>query len=572
MASTSRVIPHPGERRFEGGSEGTGMAEALRPARLRQSRSLARARTAASEEPFRALLIIATTVLAAALALGAGAPGLIAVIEDKPIALAEFIVVACALALTPVEVYGRGSFTFAGAGLLATAFVLGVGAAIVTAAIVALVILIRSKGRVHRAAFNAGALALAASAGGIVFALLTTESSTGWAQLAAALVAGAAFLIVNIALICTAMGASEQIDPRVIWRERFAWLTPYYLASGALGLALAVAYERMGITGLAAFALPPAFMMLSIRQYLDRTKASVEEVRRANADLSDLLQVATGLAAHAHDAQALKQFSEDTLTSLAGARVHIDEEPSNGGQPLVAGGNTVAWLRTESTPAHAERWDRMRGAVASNLATALESALLVERVRKSSRDLVAALSKSMEAKDYYTGGHTERVAAISVALAERLGFQGEELEAIELGALVHDIGKVGVPETILNKPGPLDPEEWEVMKRHPVISDYILAEVDVHPFVRQAARSSHERIDGRGYPAGLSGEDIPMPARIVLLADAWDALTTDRPYRTRRSASEAVAEIRDNVGTQFCPVAFRALEDLYVARLDILQD
>jgi HD-GYP domain-containing protein (c-di-GMP phosphodiesterase class II) len=214
----------------------------------------------------------------------------------------------------------------------------------------------------------------------------------------------------------------------------------------------------------------------------------------------------------------------------------------------------------------------MRGAVASNLATALESALLVERVRKSSRDLVAALSKSMEAKDYYTGGHTERVAAISVALAERLGFQGEELEAIELGALVHDVGKVGVPEGILNKPGPLDPEEWEVMKRHPVISDYILAEVDVHPFVRHAARSSHERLDGRGYPAGLSGDDIPMAARIVLLADAWDALTTDRPYRPRRSATEALTEIRDNVGTQFCPVAFRALECLYVERLDILQD
>jgi HD-GYP domain-containing protein (c-di-GMP phosphodiesterase class II) len=572
MTSSPPVIPHRGERGFERGSEGTRMAEALRPARFQESKGLAWARTAVSVEPFRALLLIAATVLSAVLALGAAAPGLLDVVAHRPLALAEFIFVACALAAKPVEVYGRGSFTFAGAGLLATAFVLGAGAAIVTAAFVALVILVRSKGRVHRAAFNAGALALAASAGGGVFAVLTTESSTGWTQLAAALVAGATFLIVNIALICTAMGASEQVDPRVIWRERFAWLTPYYLASGALGLAVAVAYERMGIAGLAAFALPPAFMMLSIRQYLDRTRASVEEVRRANAELSDLLRVATGLAAHAHDVQALRQFSEETLTALAGARVHIDEKPVDGGQPLVAGGTTVAWLRTDSTPAHAERWDRIRGAVASNLATALESALLVERVRKSSRDLVAALSKSMEAKDYYTGGHIERVAAVSVALAERLGYQGEELEAIELGALVHDIGKVGVPEVILNKPGPLDPEEWEVMKRHPVISDYILAEVDVHPFVRQAARSSHERLDGRGYPAGLSGDDIPMPARIILLADAWDALTTDRPYRARRSAAEALAEIRNNVGTQFCPVAFRALEQLYDERLEILQD
>jgi HD-GYP domain-containing protein (c-di-GMP phosphodiesterase class II) len=547
------------------------MAEALRHAELRPGKSLERARTAASVEPVRAMLVITLTVLAAAIALGVAAPGLVEIVEHRPLALAEFILVACALAATPVEVYGRGSFTFAGAGLLATSFVLGAGAAIVGAAFVALVVLVRSKGLVHRAVFNAGALALAASAGGGIFALLTSNSSSGWAQLAAALVAGAAFLIVNIALICTAMGASEQLDPRVVWRERFAWLTPYYLASGALGLAVAVAYERMGVAGLAAFALPPAFMMLSIRQYLDRTKISVEEVRRANADLSDLLQVATGLAAHAHDTHSLRQFAEETLTALAGTGVHVDDGPVDGGLPLIAGGTTVAWLRTDSTPAHEERWARMRGAVASNLATALESALLVERLRKSSRDLIAALSRSMEAKDYYTGGHTERVAAISVALAKRLGFQGEELEAIELGALVHDIGKVGVPEVILNKPGPLDPEEWEIMKRHPVISEYILADVDVHPFVRQAARSSHERLDGYGYPAGLSGDDIPMPARIVLLADAWDALTSDRPYRPRRPAAEALDEIRANVGTQFCPVAFAALEQLYSERPDVLE-
>jgi HD-GYP domain-containing protein (c-di-GMP phosphodiesterase class II) len=540
-------------------SEGTKMAEALRrPRLLLTGRGLKRTRAAAAGEPFQAWLVIAATALASVLALGGGAPGLLRVLEQRPLALVEFALVACALAATPVEVYGRGSFTFAGAGLLATAFVLGTGAAIVASFCVALVILARSKGLLHRAAFNAGALALASATGGQVFALGGDA-------------AGAGFLVVNIALICAAMGASERLDPRVIWRERFAWLTPYYLASGALGLAVAVGYERMGVAGLAAFALPPAFMMLSIRQYLDRTRASVEEVRRANAELSDLLQVATGLAARAHDSRALKQFSEDMLTTLAGAPVHVHEEPVHGAQPLVAGGRTVAWLRTDSPPAYAERWDRIRDAVASNLATALESALLVERLRTSSRDLVAALSRSMEAKDYYTGGHTERVAAISVALAERLGFEDDELEAIELGALVHDIGKVGVPEVILNKPGPLDPQEWEIMKRHPVISDYILADVDVHPFVRQAARSSHERLDGRGYPAGLSGNDIPLPARIVFLADAWDAITTDRPYRSRRSAHEALDEIRKNVGSQFCPVVFRALEELYAERLEILQ-
>ena len=116
----------------------------------------------------------------------------------------------------------------------------------------------------------------------------------------------------------------------------------------------------------------------------------------------------------------------------------------------------------------------------------------------------------MEAKDYYTGGHTERVSSIAVALAKRLGYAGADLDAIEIGALLHDIGKIGIPESILHKPGPLDDDEWVVMKRHPVISEFILSEVDLSPIVLQIARHSHERIDGKGYPDGLTGDEIPL--------------------------------------------------------------
>jgi putative nucleotidyltransferase with HDIG domain len=186
-----------------------------------------------------------------------------------------------------------------------------------------------------------------------------------------------------------------------------------------------------------------------------------------------------------------------------------------------------------------------------------------EHVRKVHRDMIAALSRSMEAKDFYTGGHTERVAELAVALARRLGYSGDELEAIEIGALLHDIGKIGIPERILNKPAPLDAEEWAIMHRHPIISEQILAEVDLHPIVRQIARSSHERIDGGGYPDGLAGEQVPMPARITLAADAFDALTTDRPYRPARSPEVALEELRANAGTQFCPRVIEALEDIW---------
>jgi HD-GYP domain-containing protein (c-di-GMP phosphodiesterase class II) len=192
------------------------------------------------------------------------------------------------------------------------------------------------------------------------------------------------------------------------------------------------------------------------------------------------------------------------------------------------------------------------------------------RLRRAHRDTIAALSRSMEAKDLYTGGHTGRVAAVSVALAQHLGYDGDALEAIEIGALQHDIGKIGIPEQILRKQGPLDEEEWTIMRTHPLVSDFILAELDLDPIVRECARSSHERIDGHGYPDKLSGEEIPLPARIVFVADAFDAITSDRPYRQGRSIAAALAEIEDNAGTQFCTEVAAALREIWQTRPDVL--
>jgi hypothetical protein len=192
------------------------------------------------------------------------------------------------------------------------------------------------------------------------------------------------------------------------------------------------------------------------------------------------------------------------------------------------------------------------------------------RLRRAHRDTIAALSRSMEAKDLYTGGHTGRVAALSVALAERLGYDGHALEAIEIGALLHDIGKIGIPEQILHKQGPLDEDEWAIMKTHPLVSDFILAELNLDPIVRECARSSHERIDGQGYPDELNGEEIPLPARIVFVADAFDAITSDRPYRHGTSITAALAEIEDHAGTQFCTQVVAALRELSQSRPGVL--
>jgi len=514
-------------------------------------------------EPRGVLAIIGGAIVSSVLVFGATSPAFASTLATRPLDLIEFCLVAVALAWTPVQIYGRGSFTFAGAGLLATSFALGIGAGMVAAFLVATVILVRSGGLAHRAAFNAATLALSSAAGGGLFALASSADAAGHRKLFAAVCAGAAFYVVNIALLSVAMGVSERISPLSVWKERFRWLAPYYLASGALAFAVALAFERLGVGGLAAFAVPPAFMMLSTTQYLERTRASVEEVRRTNGDLADLLRVTSGLAPRAHDLRAIADFAERELRAITGGTVELSTEQLVGAVPLEAGGNTVAWLRLQAVGEGAERWDRIKDALLPSLATTLESAALIERVIRGNKDLVAALSRSLEAKDFYTGGHTERVAEIAVAIGSRLGFGGSDLEAIEIGALVHDVGKVGVPEAILNKPGPLDESEWEVMRRHPLISDFILKDVDLHPFVRQAARWSHERIDGTGYPDRLAGDAIPMPARIVLVADAWDSLTSDRPYRPRRTASQALAEIRRNVGTQFCPTVFSALEAEY---------
>ena len=176
---------------------------------------------------------------------------------------------------------------------------------------------------------------------------------------------------------------------------------------------------------------------------------------------------------------------------------------------------------------------------------------------------MSAAETPSAASERYAGTHPVRVARIATALAGRFGYEGVEIAAIEVGALLHDIGKAAIPETILLKPGPLDDDEWLIMRAHPVVSDSLLANVELHPIVREIARWSHERLDGAGYPDGLADPAIPLPARIVAVADAFDALTTDRAYRTGRSTAHALAELRANAGSQFCPRVVAALEALY---------
>jgi putative nucleotidyltransferase with HDIG domain len=164
------------------------------------------------------------------------------------------------------------------------------------------------------------------------------------------------------------------------------------------------------------------------------------------------------------------------------------------------------------------------------------------------------LGDVVEADDSYTGGHCRGVVRLAIDVAVEMGLDADQQRAVEFGALLHDIGKVAVPKEIVNKPGKLSAREWAIIKTHTVEGQKMLERIGgFMGEVGQIVRSHHERWDGGGYPDGLSGEDIPIAARIVSACDSFNAMTTTRSYRKAMSRSAAVAELNDNAGTQFDP-------------------
>ena len=166
---------------------------------------------------------------------------------------------------------------------------------------------------------------------------------------------------------------------------------------------------------------------------------------------------------------------------------------------------------------------------------------------ESAETVLSSLALSIEAKDPYTEGHCDRLSKYSVALAERLNLPEELRVALRRAGTVHDIGKVAVPEHILLKPGPLTPEEWIVMKQHPLVGERICVPLKSFRHVLPVIRSHHEKLDGSGYPDGLRGGEIPLTARVLQTVDIYDALTTSRPYRKALSPQEAFTLIRKEV-------------------------
>jgi putative nucleotidyltransferase with HDIG domain len=426
-------------------------------------------------------LFIGGVALAVYGTLGAGA------LDWKALFLLAFLAVVSER--LDLSVYGESRVSLAVVPIFASLVLFGLPGLALVVPVAVIASAVGTKRPAYKTAFNFGVLMVAAGLSAASFqAFGNIADELIWPQvIGPALLAAGVNFAANSVLVAAAIALSSRTGIHGVWTEHFRWLWPHYLVLGLLGLAIASAYNALGIWGILFFLAPPAMMQVSLKQYLDRTTKGVLELRAAHHDLQT---------------------------------------------------------------AHGRVTDAM-----SSLRSAYDGTL---------RSLVAAL----DARDSETGGHSERVADLTAAIAEEMGISrdSEAGRFIQWGALLHDVGKIAVPDHILRKPGSLSDEEWETMRTHPHAGFQIVRNVGFLAPAAQIVLAHHERFDGRGYPHGLAGEEIPLGSRIFMIADTFDAITSERPYKAARAPEEALAEILRHSGSQFDPDAVQAFLSVYQRR------
>jgi len=210
---------------------------------------------------------------------------------------------------------------------------------------------------------------------------------------------------------------------------------------------------------------------------------------------------------------------------------------------------------------------KLLNSIANESAIYIENAMLFDDVHGLMMGLLHSLTSAVDAKDAYTCGHSERVALLSRHLAQEAGLNDHQVERVYMAGLLHDVGKIGVPETVLQKTGRLTAEEFELMKKHPEVGARILRDIKQIADIIPGVLHHHERFDGKGYPSALAGYDIPIMGRIICLADCFDAMTSNRTYRKALPLEVALTEIRRCSGTQFDPALTEAFLRIGVDRL-----
>ncbi len=377
-----------------------------------------------------------------------------------------------------------GSISVSAVGALAGAAIAGPKAALPLAVAIAAVEWSSRRTPAYQLLFNIGALSFASLAAAAVFSLGGSDGFEMLVTAAAGLVAGGVYFVVNTGLLSGAMALEGHDSWRRVWNERFSWLLPHYVAFGAVGGAIALSYQAIGLYGLAVFVLPLLLMRKTMAAYLGHTEKSTKKLREA----------------------------AETIRSQ-----NVSLEQAN------------RLLKERST-------------------AAMES-----------------LSATVDARDAYTAGHSRRVQQLALAIGRELALSQAELDLLGHAALFHDIGKLAIPDSVLLKPSALSSDEWALMQRHAEEGARIIDRLGFLDDAVPAIRHHHERWDGAGYPDGLSGEEIPLGARIIHVADALDSMLTNRIYRAARPAAEALEELREGGGSQFCPRCVGALERLLEA-------
>ena len=262
------------------------------------------------------------------------------------------------------------------------------------------------------------------------------------------------------------------------------------------------------------------------------------------------------------------------LTTLSQSPMLKDEKfISYYGFPLIARNQIKGVLEIfhRSTLEPDQQWLDYLNTLISETAIALDNARMFTDLEKTNIELVSAYeatlegwARTLEMRDRETEGHSQRVLGLTLRLAEKMGIRGEELVHIRRGSLLHDIGKIAIPDSILQKPGPLTDDEWKTMRRHPSIAYEMLSSIHFLEPALEIPYSHHEKWDGSGYPQGLRGEEIPISARIFAIIDVWDALSSDRPYRKAWSEEKVIAHIKEQSGTHFDP----KVVEKFIAMLD----
>jgi diguanylate cyclase (GGDEF)-like protein len=378
-----------------------------------------------------------------------------------------------------VEALDHSTISLSAVGSLAGAALFGPAVALPIAIAVTAVEWSARRTQLHQALFNVGSLTLSGLAGAATFAMLPANH---WAFAAGGALAGAAYYAVNVGLLTTVIALDAGEPWLKTLRERFAWLFVHYVAYGAVGATIALAYDIVHVLALFVFAVPLILVRKAQLDYIGHTEAHVRKLRDA--------------------AKTIEGQNESLVRA---------------------------------------------------------NALLRERATEAMESLAAAV----DARDAYTAGHSRRVQEIAVHVGRELGLDGAELESLSFAALFHDVGKLAVPDSVLLKSGPLQSEEWWVVRRHAAEGERIIGHLGFLADATPAIRHHHEHFDGSGYPDGLEGEAIPLGARIIHVADAFDSMSSDRVYRNRLSPEAALAELRREAGAQFCPRCVGAFEAVF---------